>query len=211
MAKPKQDCARDHQHRSTLRKHYRQLRRSLNTHQQQYAALSLARQLIRSPYFLRAKNITVYWPDDGEISLLPFIERAWAMNKNVYLPVVTQRNTMQFARFTPHCAIADGKWEIPLPIPTRPVKPLILDTLIIPLVAFDACGNRLGRGGGFYDRFIHQLPRFRAVETHPSGQTKNPAIIGVAHHCQRADSIPVAPWDMPVDAVCTDTALHIFS
>jgi 5-formyltetrahydrofolate cyclo-ligase len=208
MVKQAKNCADNQHSRRTLRNHYRQLRRNLKACQQQQAALALSKQLIRSRYFLRAKNIAVYWPDDGEISLLPFIEQAWAMKKRIFLPVITQAGQMQFAQLTPHSSLIDGRWGIPQPLSTRVVKPLILDTLLLPLVAFDTNGNRLGRGGGFYDRFLALLSR-DSSNTHK--RHKNSIIIGVAHRCQQAKSIPTESWDIPVDAVITDKAIHITS
>src|SRR5690606_40461575 len=65
----------------------------------------------------------------------------------------------------------------------------------LPLVAFDARGNRLGMGGGFYDRTFARAPRAR---------TLRPRLVGLAHHFQQVASLPAEPWDIPLDAIATD-------
>ena len=71
-----------------------------------------------------------------------------------------------------------------------------LSLVLMPLVGFDPQGNRLGMGGGFYDRtFAYRTRR----KTWPG-----PTLLGVAHHCQKVSALPVASWDIPLDAIITD-------
>lgn len=72
-----------------------------------------------------------------------------------------------------------------------------LDTLIVPLVGFDQEANRMGMGGGFYDRTLSFM-RYRRPA---------PALIGVAHACQQVAHLPVEPWDIPLTTIATDTSI----
>ena len=73
------------------------------------------------------------------------------------------------------------------------------DLILVPLVAFDRNGNRLGMGGGFYDRAL-------AFKNHNSS-LRRPRLIGVAHHFQEVDEINPQPWDVRLDAILTDREL----
>ena len=75
-----------------------------------------------------------------------------------------------------------------------------LDLVLAPLVAFDDQGNRLGMGGGFYDRHFGNLP-----------QCLRPLLVGVAHEVQCADALPAAPWDVPLDGILTEAGWRSFS
>ena len=66
-----------------------------------------------------------------------------------------------------------------------------LDIIFTPLVAFDSSGNRLGMGGGFYDRTLAAC------------KARGPALVGLAHQCQQSDALPHAPWDVPLHAIAT--------
>ena len=76
------------------------------------------------------------------------------------------------------------------------VKAWRLDLVLVPLVGFDPQGNRLGMGGGFYDRTF----AYRGRRKH----TSRPCLIGLAHECQRVEHLPCAGWDIPLDGVITD-------
>ena len=69
-----------------------------------------------------------------------------------------------------------------------------IDVLLIPLVAFDAFGNRLGMGGGYYDRLLGDLAR----------RPRRPKLVGVAYHFQQVESLPTEPWDQRLDCVISD-------
>jgi 5-formyltetrahydrofolate cyclo-ligase len=75
-----------------------------------------------------------------------------------------------------------------------------LDVLVLPLVGFDGDCNRLGMGGGYYDRSLSYLSQRR--------HWRRPHLIGVAHECQRVPHVPVCPWDMPLDLVVTERGVY---
>lgn len=89
-----------------------------------------------------------------------------------------------------------NRWGIIEPIPQTPPTPVQhIDVILVPLVAFDRNGNRLGMGAGFYDRALQPL-RHRAF--------KRPFLLGVAHHFQQAKSLTPQAWDVALDAILTD-------
>jgi 5-formyltetrahydrofolate cyclo-ligase len=75
-----------------------------------------------------------------------------------------------------------------------------LDLMLVPLVGFDGACNRIGMGGGFYDRTLAYLRRRR--------HWRRPRLIGIAHECQRVDRIDPRPWDIPLDAVVTEQGVY---
>lgn len=185
--------------RQQLRRKLRARRRRLNPLQQKRAALALTRQLLQHPQVLRSRHIALYLPNDGEIDPGLFIQVARRLGKICYLPVLhpVYRNRLWFARFERATALLPNRFGIPEPVHRASSRRSAhaLDLALLPLVGFDPQGGRLGMGGGFYDRtFAFKLRR----------QQSSPYLIGLAHECQRVHSLPVATWDVPLNAVITD-------
>ncbi len=108
---------------------------------------------------------------------------------------------MSFYRYRRHTPLVANRFGIPEPAPGAPhVAPLSVDLLLMPLVAFDCFGVRLGMGVGYYDRYLGRLPA-----------TMRPRLIGLAHETQRSlDPLPFAEWDVPLDGVITEQGWHTF-
>lgn len=190
--------------RTELRQHIRQQRRALSATQRQRHARSMASRLVHSHLFRSARNIACYLANDGEIDLQPVIQRLWAMNKQCYLPVLGEgkEKRMWFAPYRPNERLKPNRYGIPEPdgSPRMWVSPHQLDLVLMPLVAFDAQGNRLGMGGGYYDRSFAFLNRPHGI--------KKPRLVGVAYELQRCDSLPFESWDVPMSAIVTESALQ---
>ncbi|MCY4222579.1 MAG: 5-formyltetrahydrofolate cyclo-ligase [Thiotrichales bacterium] len=187
--------------RRALRREIRRRRRSLSGPERRAAARALAARLARTRWFRNSRTIAVYLPNDAEIDLSRLVERAWAMGKRTYLPRLFGPR-LWFLPFHARSVLAENRFSIPEPVaPTRRrIRPLFLDLVLFPLVAFDERGNRLGMGGGYYDR------TFEAVRRHAWPRPKR---IGVAYEIQRVDALHAADWDIPLDAVVTDRAVRI--
>lgn len=191
--------------KNQLRKTLRQRRRSLDRHQQKVASMGLCRQLARLPLFLNSRRIAAYIPNDGEISAQPLIELAWRLGKQVYLPVLHpfRKGYLFFMEYLPDQPLAFNRFGIPEPICDRDsrVPAWTLDLVLTPLVGFDERGNRMGMGGGFYDR------TFAFMET---GHTPRcPHLVGVAHECQKVEGeLPCEKWDIAMDFIATDRKLY---
>lgn len=195
----------DQTQRRRLRRELRTRRRSLSRQQQRHAALTLARQLLKHPQVQRSRHLALYLPNDGEIDPGAFIQVARRLGKVCYLPVLhpIYKNRLWFVRYDDTTALRPNRFGIPEPQPYKSARrsPRALDLVLLPLVGFDSAGGRLGMGGGFYDRTF----AFKLRQNQDS-----PYLIGLAHECQHVPALPVAPWDVPLNAVVSDRAIYSF-
>lgn len=186
--------------RQQLRQQMRRARRALTAQQQKFAAQNLLGNISTLPEFIRADHIAIYLPADGEIDPRPLLERCWAMGKKTYLPVLhpIRHNRLWFAPYDASTPMTRNCYSIEEPrldkAPRRPAW--ALDLVLLPLVAFDAQGGRMGMGGGYYDRTFAFSQRQKGL--------RGPALIGLAHELQRVDQLPVESWDIPLAGILTD-------
>ncbi|MEX0444873.1 5-formyltetrahydrofolate cyclo-ligase [Xenorhabdus sp. SGI246] len=181
--------------RKSIRQKIRQLRKSLSPEQQLQFALQAAERVMAHPKILQAEKIALYLSFDGELDTRPLIQQLWQQNKQVYLPVLHpfSRNHLLFLRYQPETSLVRNHFNIEEPsLDVRQVLPISeLDVMFIPLVAFDLTGQRLGMGGGFYDRTLAKW------------QQKNFYPIGLAHNFQLINTLPSASWDIPLPEIIT--------
>ena len=179
--------------RNQLRQQIRKTRANLTALQQQQAEDSITQQALALIEARNAQHIALYVSFDGEISTEKLIKTLWAQDKHVYLPVLHpfNPNHLLFLRYLPDTPMLKNKfgiWEPKLNV--QNVLPLDeLDILFTPLVAFDKQGNRLGMGGGFYDR---TLQNWQNVSFIP---------VGLAHQCQQVEQLPTEAWDVPLHRI----------
>ncbi len=171
------------------------------------AARGLLRVAAASRIFQRSMRIAFYVPNDGEQDILPLCERAWARRKRCFLPVLDPLNPprLRFLRYESGDRLISNRFGIPEPdrAARERVSAAALDLILLPLVAFDDDGNRLGMGGGFYDRTLGFLRQRRYWQ--------RPLCYGVAFEFQRIDRITPAPWDVPLDGCLTETREYRFN
>lgn len=188
------------QQRAALRKQLRIKRNSLSAQQQQTAAKSLYRQLAQQPVFRRAQQVAFYLACDGEVSPDLLLQAALKQGKQVYLPVIAPwpKHKMVFQQLLPNEQWEKNCYGIVQPCwnPQRQRPIWTLDLLCMPLVGFDKSGNRLGMGGGYYDRALAPM----VANEHMT----MPTLLGLAHACQEVEQIPLQSWDVPLHAVVTD-------
>jgi 5-formyltetrahydrofolate cyclo-ligase len=145
--------------------------------------------------YQRARVLLGYMAFDGEVLTEGLIRQAMASGKQIVLPVVQadRRQLALYAIEDLECDVAPGYHGIlePQPQRTRAVAPEALDLALVPGVAFDMRGGRLGFGAGFYDRLLGRLPR--EVPT-----------VGLAFDFQITPRLPHQPHDVTLDAVVTD-------
>ena len=146
----------------------------------------------------KAKRVAIYLPMGGEMNPLPLAQNLRADGHEICLPVCIDDDApMLFRRYKKRAALLPDAMGIPAPRATaRTVTPHIV---ICPLLAFDAAGNRLGRGGGFYDRSLADL---RAKT--------DCRFVGLAFDEQKVDKCPVAPHDEALHGVLTPSGLFEF-
>ena len=181
--------------RQQIRQQIRQRRRALTPEQQTQFALQAADRMMAYTPVLLAQTVAVFLSFDGELDTRPLIDQLWRAGKRVYLPVLHpfSPGNLLFLHYHPSSDLVVNRLKIREPkLDVRNVLPLSqLDVLVTPLVAFDAAGQRLGMGGGFYDR---TLQNWRQHRLQP---------VGYAHDCQQVDALPTEQWDIPLPAVIT--------
>ena len=179
--------------RNQLRQQIRKTRANLTALQQQQAEDSITQQALELIEERNAQHIALYISFDGEISTDKLIKILWAQGKQVYLPVLHpfNPNHLLFLRYLPDIPMVKNKfgiWEPKLNV--QNVLPLDeLDILFTPLVAFDKQGNRLGMGGGFYDRTLQNWQNSSFIP------------VGLAHQCQQVEQLPTEAWDVPLHQI----------
>ena len=196
------DATSDMPSRQQLRRTLRQRRRGLSAAQRRQAARLLSQRLRRLPEVKRARRVALYLPNDGEIDPRPLIDWFRRRGAHVYLPVLRplSDNRLWFVHYHASTPMRTNRFSIPEPCTrhgahhARRLPAWALDLVLMPLVGFDASGNRLGMGGGFYDRTF----AFRRL------RRPHPCLIGLAHDCQYVERLPAADWDIPLDAIVSD-------
>ena len=175
--------------RNQLRQDLRLTRKNLSKPQQLAAANSVATNINSIPQFQNANSIGAYIVNDGEIDPAQLITQAWQKNKSIYLPKIKTNNDMIFVRYEQNGQLEKNQYGIPEPSSDDIAEDL--DLILVPLVGFDHCGNRLGMGGGYYDRYL-------------ASRQQNTYLIGLAHQCQQVSQLDVKSWDIPLDLIVTD-------
>jgi 5-formyltetrahydrofolate cyclo-ligase len=138
----------------------------------------------------RGRAIAGFVPIRTEINPLPVMAEMAAQGP-VGVPVVEARGQpLAFKAWRPGCRMAPGPFGALVPVEGAVIVP---EVLIVPLVAFDRAGGRLGYGGGFYDRTLEALRALRPTRA-----------IGFAYAAQEAEALPLEPTDQPLDAIVTE-------
>ncbi len=186
------------------RKLKRQARKALSPEEKAEKSLAIAKQLLATENYQKAKCIGAYLNMPEEVDVKAIIEQAWDDGKAVYLPVVIQwGEPLKFARYAPDTLLTKDILDIDIPQenPENYVSADTLDMVVTPLVAFDTDCNRIGMGGGFYDRtFANHLKK---------EQDNLCTLIGVAFDAQCIDgNIPVNDWDVCPDMIVTERKIY---
>ena len=172
-------------------------RRALGGSYRRAASRAIARKLIRSRDFARARRIAVYLSLDDEVDIDLIIRAAWRGGKSAYAPCLGRKRSMSFRALDEHTPIAQNAFGIPEPVGSLAIPVRELDLVIVPLVAFDTALHRIGMGGGYYDRcFAFTKHRHNSLP---------PRLLGVAFTSQRVARIDTAPWDIPLSRVVSDS------
>ena len=188
---------------SNIRTGKRRLRNQLTSLEQSMHAVGLANQVCRQQIFLNSSKVACYFANDGEIDPEHIIQTAWKLRKNVYLPVLSPfQRKLYFAPYESGMEMHLNRYGIPEPAcrPTQWINAWQLDLMLVPLVAFDTSGNRLGMGGGFYDRSL----AYRQSRTH----SLRPKLIGLAHELQHEKKLAANSWDIPLDMIATEERIY---
>lgn len=187
-----------------IRQRCRLSRRTLTPLEQTRHGEAFAQLFDMAGLLLRSNRIAAYLSASGELdpsALFPLIHRS---RKRLFLPVLRPhpQRKLWFLHYPEKGPLIENRFGIAEP----PLKhqhiclPWALDLIVVPLVAFDGRCNRLGMGGGFYDRTLAYL-RHRK-------RWRKPLLVGAAHECQRVDKIATNEWDIPLDLVITESRIY---
>jgi 5-formyltetrahydrofolate cyclo-ligase len=187
--------------RRTLRADMAARRATLGAPARIAAATGVMRSLELIPEFMVDANVAGYWAVRGEVPLNLAVARLSSRGQHYFLPVLdgSAPRTLRFAEFIAGASLVPNRFGIPEPRDAVTVTATQMDVVLLPLLAFDARGNRLGTGGGWYDTtfsFLRELAR-----------PARPLLVGVAYAFQQVDALPAESWDIPLDYIATDTAL----
>jgi len=158
--------------------------------------LLLSKLLINKP--ATKQKIAVFLDNDGELPTQKLIQTLWKMGKQVYLPKIQPNQTLLFIKYTPSSKLLLNKYAIKEPASGQTLTADKLDIIFIPLTCFDSQGNRIGMGGGFYDKSLS----FKNQRLFSNKQ--QPELIGWAHHCQQVKKITTQSWDIRLNWVFTE-------
>ena len=131
-----------------------------------------------------------------EVDPLQIIERSWRANKRIFVPVLCGRREMLFREIRPDTRLRRSSFGVWEPENGATISRRQLDIVLTPTVAYDALNNRIGMGGGYYDRSFSFL-RLRQ-------RWLRPKLIGLAFACQKVEKIPANVWDIRLYKVFSD-------
>jgi 5-formyltetrahydrofolate cyclo-ligase len=192
----------DLDHRAELRARLRAERAALSPRARVAAATAMARQLGALAELTIDESIAGYWAVRGELALNAVIPPLIARGQRFHLPVLRadRERPLGFVPWRPGEAVAPNRFGIPEPVLREPeLAPDAMQLVLVPLVAFDRRGARLGSGAGYYDRAFAFL---REGE-----RPREPLLVGIAYALQELDGLPHDAWDVALDFVCTEREL----
>lgn len=169
----------------------RELKRAVPADEKLRRSDTIMAQVERQDAFAKAKVVLLYWSMSDEVQTHSFVNR-WYRDKVLLLPCV-DGDDLRLRRYTgPECLVAGEQFGIGEPSADTPEWTDLdaVELIIVPGVAFDRDGNRMGRGRGFYDRLLKSTP--------------NAVKIGVAYSFQLIDNVPVEPHDVKMNLIITE-------
>ncbi|MBR5286976.1 MAG: 5-formyltetrahydrofolate cyclo-ligase [Clostridia bacterium] len=183
------------ENKDEIRAAMRAKRAALDAAAQQEASRAAARRILSLNAYKDAKTVMAYAAVRGELSLAPVLEEILASGKTLAMPRCETPGVMTARRITALDELVPGMYGLPEPAPSCAViAPEEIDLILVPGTAFDRAGNRIGQGGGYYDRY---LPGTRAVRA------------GICHDFALLERICAQAHDVRMDAVVTPTGVFM--
>ena len=173
-------------------------RKSLRGDDRRNASDAIAEKVCRMEEFAGAKRIGCYLSMKSEVDTANILSRAWKENLRIFVPVVRENFEMEFRNFTRNTRTEQNSLGIEEPVDSEIIDSRELDIVITPLVAFDNDRNRVGMGGGYYDREFSYLAN--------TDQHQKPLLLGIAYDCQKVEKIAPNPWDIRLFRIFTEAA-----
>lgn len=187
----------------SLRKHLRKGRSTLTSSQRQNKNASIVKYLEQLTLLKQASSVAAYLSYGPEPDIGLTIEKIVADQKSCYLPCICENKTLVFKEYLGSHRLTPNTFGILEPLDNHcSINASQLDIVLMPLVGFDPYGNRLGMGGGYYDRtfaFKHSTLTFR-----------KPFLLGVSYALQEVSALHTNHWDIPLDGVVTEDGIKMF-
>lgn len=175
----------------------RQTRHAINHSNREKSAKRLLSKTQKLVTFKRGQKIAIYLLNDGEIDTKYIYNFLKKQGFCIYLPILVDKS-LKFAEINKH--FRKNRFGIKEPISTQILSAKQMNIIFMPLVGFDKNKNRIGMGGGFYDRTLVFKKRQQNY--------KNPKLYGLAFDCQKVDTLNAKPWDVPLNAIITPTTIY---
>ena len=180
-----------------LRRILSEQRRAVPPAEAARVASRIASRLVAEPVVRSARRVALYAALPGEVPSRPLFDALVALGLPCSFPRALERRALEFAAVTDWSELRPGRYGVLEPPAQAAVtRPEEGDLVLVPGVAFDRAGNRLGRGQGCYDRAF------------PASAPRPPGLIGVAYQIQLVESVPHTETDRRMDAVVTELGLH---
>jgi 5-formyltetrahydrofolate cyclo-ligase len=182
--------------KSELRSRVRQQRARIAHVQRQAWDSAINRHVVEYAERTSPRLVAAFIAFDGEPDLRPALERLARQRVRLALPVVLDEPTRPvicFRQWSPTSEMRPNRYGIPEPVGTLDVQLAEVDLALIPLVAWDRAGGRLGMGASFYDRLLQ-----------PLAEQSRPVRMGVAYQLQEVEQVPADPWDIRLHGVLTE-------
>ena len=180
-----------------MRNRARQARHGIHENTHAKHSSSICRRFLNSALFFRGQNIACYLSTASEVDTSMILERAWRAEKRIFVPVIENQLEMRFVEIKRNTRLERNQFGIWEPHSGIEISPKQLDVVVTPLVAFDENMNRIGMGGGYFDRCFSFLQHRR--------QWLRPKLAGLAFECQKVEEICPNPWDIRLYHVFTET------
>jgi 5-formyltetrahydrofolate cyclo-ligase len=181
-----------------LRREYRNARSCLAPDEREHASEVVFERVVHASWFQRSRLIGSYLSLPDEVDTWRIIARAWRMKKRVFAPVTRRNRLLEFREVTPETDLVRDDFGLLMPRTGEVIAARKLDLVLTPLVAFDENRQRIGMGGGYYDRTFSFLRMRR--------QLLKPKLVGLAFACQQAAEIPANPWDIRLFGFVTESS-----
>jgi 5-formyltetrahydrofolate cyclo-ligase len=187
--------------RARLRAELRAQRERLPAPARIAAATGLAAVLEQLPEFLVDQRVAGYWAVGGELPLHVVLGALVARGQQYHLPVLVAGRRLHFAAWRRDVELAPNRYGIPEPqcAPQQLRAPHDVELVLVPLVGFDRCGNRLGSGAGYYDRSFAFLK--------DAARPAQPLLVGIGYSFQEVPALPAQDWDVRMDFIATEREL----
>ena len=150
---------------------------------------------IKSNFKKKDFKLALYYPTSFEINVLKILDNKYMINKSILLPVTDKHKRMNFFSWKKNRVLLVNKFGMLEPF--KPIKKIVPNVMLVPLLAYDNKNNRLGYGGGFYDRYLKKYLK----------RSNNILTIGIAFSFQKYNKLPISNLDIKLDYILTEKGL----